>query len=343
MRRGRAIKVGITTGDLNGIGLELFIRTFSKPGIERLCTPVLFGCTKAVSHYKKKLGIDLKVLGIKAPEEAVVGAVNCVNVWQKAVYIEMGKPSKIAGAHALESLAAATEALERGLIDVLVTAPIDKYSIQHDDFHFPGHTEYLECRLMGKSLMFLVSEELKVALATGHIPLAEVAHSIDETVIRDKLDLMSRSLEGDFGCHKPRIAVLSLDPHGGDQGVIGDWDQHCTTPLINTLFDEGRYVFGPYPADGFFGSGMYRNFDAVLAMYHDQGLTPFKTLTFGRGVNFTAGLNRIRTSPDHGTAYDLVGKGTAMTDSYQQAIFTAIDIYNNRQAQTKNSEMASRK
>ena len=325
-----AIKVGITTGDLNGIGLELFIRTFSKPGMETLCTPILFGSTQSVSYYKKVLDSDLKVVGIQAAENAIAGRINCVNIWRNPVNIQMGTASQTAGAYAFKSLQAATQALSHGSVDVLVTAPIDKHSIHSDAFPFPGHTEYLQHELRGKSLMFLVSERLKLAVVTGHIPLSEVTQNINRELIRDAIDMMSRSLTRDFVCHKPKIAVLSLNPHAGDRGLMGDQDQQVIAPVIDDWFDRGTYVFGPYPADSFFGRGMYRDFDGVLAMYHDQGLTPFKTLAFDEGVNFTAGLNRIRTAPDHGTAYDLVGKGVASTHSYEQAIFTAMDIYQNR-------------
>ncbi len=328
-----AIKVGLTTGDLNGIGLELFIRTFSKPGMEKLCTPILFGSTKSVSYYKKVLGNHLNVMGISAAEHAIAGRINCVNVWQKPVNIEMGIASQTAGEYAFKSLQAATRALSRGSIDVLVTAPIDKHSMQHHAFSCPGHTEYLQNELVGESLMFLVSEKLRLAVVTGHIPLSQVTGSITREVLRDKIDIMSRSLIRDFVCDKPKIAVLGLNPHAGERGVLGDQEQEIIAPVIDDRFNRGMYVFGPYPADGFFGSGMYRDFDGVLAMYHDQGLTPFKTLAFDEGVNFTAGLNRIRTAPDHGTAYSLVGKGTASTDSYEQAIFTAMEIYKNRKAE----------
>ena len=333
MRKDRPLRVGITTGDLNGIGLELFIRTFSKSGMETCCTPVLFGSTRSVSYYKKILRTSLSLRGISSPEKAVEGAVNCVNVWRDAVCIEPGKPSSTAGAYALQSLEAATSALLHGQVDVLLTAPIDKHSIQCETFPFPGHTEYLEDRLGGESLMLMISEQIRLALVTGHIPLSEVSHRIDGALVRDKIQIMSRSLTCDFACHKPKIAVLSLNPHAGDQGVIGDQDQKILTPVIQDLFDQGNYVFGPYPADGFFGSATYKHFDGVLALYHDQGLIPFKTLSFGSGVNFTAGLSGIRTSPDHGTAYEWVGKGSAMLDSYQQALFIAIEIYKNRQAQ----------
>ncbi len=342
LRRDGVIKVGVTTGDLNGIGLELFIRTFSKPGMETLCTPILFGSTKSISYYKKVLGSDLKVMGIDTAENAISGRINCVNIWQKPVRIEMGTASRTAGAYAFKSLQAATQALSRGSIDVLVTAPVDKHSIHSDAFSFPGHTEYLQSELAGESLMFLVSERLKLAVVTGHIPLSQVTQSINREAIRDGIGVMSQTLVRDFVCHKPKIAVLSLNPHAGDRGLMGDQDQQIVAPVIDDWFDRGLCVFGPYPADGFFGSGMYRDFDGVLAMYHDQGLIPFKTLAFDEGVNFTAGLNRIRTAPDHGTAYDLVGKGVASTGSYERAIFTAIEIYGNRKMEASDSKSGYR-
>jgi 4-hydroxythreonine-4-phosphate dehydrogenase len=260
----------------------------------------------------------------------VKGKINVLNVWKEGVDINFGQNDENVGKYAIKSFVAATDALKEGLVDVLVTAPINKYNIQSDDFKFPGHTDYLDKELEGNALMLMVQDNLRVGLLTDHIPVNEVAKHLTEKLIIQKLETINKTLKQDFGINKPKIAVLALNPHAGDNGVIGKEDDEIIKPTVKKLFDKGIFAFGPYSADGFFGSGQYEKFDAVIATYHDQGLIPFKTLSFGNGVNYTAGLNKIRTSPDHGTAYEIAGKGVADFTSFKEAVYLAIDIYNSR-------------
>ena len=326
------IIVGISQGDINGIGLEVIIKTFLDPQIFDICTPVLFGSYKTASFHRKALNIeDFSFNQIKDVSEINHKRANIINVYDEDVVIELGKQTETGGKYAFISLEAAAYALAQGKVDVLVTAPINKENIQSPDFKFPGHTEYLDDRFgNGNSLMFLVSDELRVAVATGHIPVTRVAQELSPEKIQKKIQSLYKSLVEDFGIRKPKIAVLGLNPHAGDNGVIGDEEKNIIIPAINKAKEEGMLVYGPYPADGFFGNGAYKNFDAVLAMYHDQGLIPFKTSAFHDGVNFTAGLPVVRTSPDHGTAYDIAGKNLASEESFRKAIYTAIDIYKTR-------------
>lgn len=322
--------IGISTGDVNGIGPEVIIKAFDNPAMLDLCTPVVFGSSKLISYYKKAVCSELPFVGIDNPEQVIPGKLNIVNLWDDTPALAPGKETPEGGRLALSSLSAAVKALKEGQIDALVTAPINKKNIQSDEFHFPGHTEYLAAQLGGDPLMFLVSDSLKVAVATGHISLSQVSNDITAELLEKRICQMEQSLVKDFAVHTPRIAVLGLDPHNGDEGVIGTQDGEVIAPAIAKMFAAGHYVFGPYSADGFFGSGAYRRFDAVLAMYHDQGLIPFKTIAFEDGVNFTAGLSRVRTSPDHGTAYDIAGQGIADESSMRAAIYRAIDIFFNR-------------
>ena len=326
------IIVGISQGDINGIGLEVIIKSLLDPTIFELCTPVLFGSAKTASHYRKALGIeDFSFNPIKEVSEANPKRANVINVYEEDVNLELGKQTADGGKYALLSLEAAAYALAQGKINVLVTAPINKENIQSPDFNFPGHTEYLESKFGdGNSLMFLVSDKLRVAIVTGHIPVTQVAQSLTAEKILNKIKILNNTLVNDFGIIKPKIAVLGLNPHAGDNGVIGDEEKNIILPAINKASEEGIVIFGPYPADGFFGNKTYEKFDAVLAMYHDQGLIPFKTIAFNSGVNFTAGLPIVRTSPDHGTAYDIAGKNKASEASFREAIYTAIDIYKTR-------------
>lgn len=326
------IKVGISVGDLNGIGAEIILKTFQNNLMFDICTPIVFASTKALSYHRKMLNIDINLHGITNIHSAFPNKLNVLNLWKEPVPIEAGKPTMEIGKYAVESFIKATEALKTGEIDVLVTAPFNKETIQNDDFDFPGHTDYLAQELEGKPLMFMVTDDLKVGLVTDHVPLKYVASQITEEKIIEKIKTMHHSLVQDFGLEKPIIAVLGLNPHCGDGGIIGKEEQEVIKPAIEKLKEQNILAFGPYAADSFFGSDNYKKYDAVLAMYHDQGLIPFKTLSFGRGVNFTAGLNKIRTSPDHGTAYEIAGKGLANPDSFKQAIFTAIDIFRNRNA-----------
>ena len=257
---------------------------------------------------------------------------NILNIWNEEVQVEIGKSTKNAGKYAFKSLEFATNALAKETIDVLVTAPINKDNIQSENFHFPGHTEYLESKLKGESLMILMTDEIKIGLITGHIPVSKIAETITPELITNKINSLYQALVQDFAISKPKIAVLGLNPHCGDHGVIGNEDDEIIAPtIVKFQEEEGKLVYGPFAADSFFGSDSYKNFDGILAMYHDQGLAPFKTLSFGEGVNYTAGLNKIRTSPDHGTAYNIAGKGIASISSFKESIFTAIKIYKTRQ------------
>jgi len=332
MEEGK-IKVGITCGDFNGIGLEVIIKTFLDNRMHQVCTPVIYASNKMVSQQRKLLNMnDFQYQTVKNSNEVILRKTNVINCWEEDIPVEFGVETESGGRHALLSIQAALNDLKDGKIDVLVTAPINKHNIQSDEFKFNGHTEYLaEAFGSPEHLMFLVSNELRVAVVAGHIPMKEVSSKISVEKIIGKIKLMYQSLKRDFRIMKPRIAVLGLNPHAGDAGLIGSEEKDIIIPAIKKCFDEGIFVYGPYSADGFFGSAAYNKFDAVLAMYHDQGLIPFKTLSFSTGVNFTAGLPIIRTSPDHGTAYDIAGKGTANEDSFRQAIYTAIDILQNRE------------
>ena len=324
------IVVGISIGDLNGIGIEVILKAFQDKRMLELCTPVLFGATKVVSYHKKALNLEVPVHGITNIDQINPNKINVLNIWKEEVKIDLGKATKESGTYAAKSLEAATNHLKENKVDVLITAPINKENIQSDSFNYPGHTEYLEANLEGKSLMILLTDELRIGLITGHIPIAKVAETITPELIKDKVDTMHESLKRDFGIIKPKIAVLSLNPHCGDNGVIGKEDDEIIKPTVQEIATSGKLVFGPYAADGFFGSKTYKQFDGVLATYHDQGLAPFKALSFGKGVNFTAGLNHVRTSPDHGTGYDIAGKNLANSSSFTEALFTALQVFNCR-------------
>jgi 4-hydroxythreonine-4-phosphate dehydrogenase len=326
------IIVGISQGDINGIGLEVIIKTFLDPQMFELCTPVVFGSNKTASFHRKALNIeDFSFNQVRDLSELNHKRANIINVYEEDALVELGKQTDIGGKYALKSLEAAAYALAQKKVDVLVTAPINKENIQSPDFKFPGHTEYLTEKFgNNNSLMFLVSDNLRVAVVTGHIPVTKVAQELTAEKISEKIRILNKSLISDFAIRKPRIAVLGLNPHAGDNGVIGDEEQRIIIPAIKKATEEDMLVYGPYPADGFFGNGTYKQFDAVLAMYHDQGLIPFKTISFNSGVNFTAGLPIVRTSPDHGTAYDIAGKNVASEESFRKAIYSAIDIYKTR-------------
>ena len=329
------IKVGISIGDLNGIGGEVALKTFEDPRMLDFCTPVIFASNKTITSLKNQFGLRLKFHGIPDASKAIEGKVNVVNVWKDAPEIEFGKPTLEAGKYAIRSLKAAVEALKKGSVDILVTAPINKKTIQSEEFKFPGHTDFLAKELGGESLMFMVTDTLKVGLVTDHVPVKDAPSLITEKRIAEKIGAMEDSLVRDFAVSKPKIAVLGINPHSGDEGVIGREDEEVLKPALRKLVDKGHLVFGPYAADTFFASDNYMNFDGVLACYHDQGLIPFKTLSFGKGVNFTAGLSRVRTSPDHGTAYDIAGKGEASPESFKEAVFMGIRIFRNRTEYTE--------
>lgn len=330
MRKEKKIKIGISIGDLNGIGGELIVKTFSDNRLLEFCTPIVFASTKTMSFLKKHFQSSISFHGIHDASHAVDGKLNVVNVWKQDVNIEFGKETLEAGQYALESLKAAVASIKANEVDVLVTAPINKHNIQSEDFKFPGHTDFLNQELQGDSLMFMVSDTLRVGLLTDHVPVGDVPQHLNEALILKKINLIHHSLKQDFAIRAPKIAVLGVNPHTGDNGVIGSEDDTILRPAIEKIKASGKLIYGPYAADSFFGSNNYQNFDAILATYHDQGLIPFKTLTFGNGVNYTAGLNKVRTSPDHGTAYDIAGKGISNIDSFKEAIFVGIEIYRNR-------------
>ena len=330
IKKAENIIVGISIGDLNGIGSEVVLKTFEDSRMLEFCTPVIFANVKIISAIKKTFESTAAIHGIDTLEQIVIGKINVFNVWREHLELNYGTNDDALGKYAIKSFVSATKALKEGKVDVLVTAPINKYNIQSDDFKFPGHTDYLNQELTGDALMFMVQDNLRVGLLTDHIPVNEVASHLTEQLITQKIETINQSLIQDFSINKPRIAVLGLNPHAGDGGVIGKEDDTLLKPVIKKLFEKGTLVFGPYPADGFFGNSQYEKFDAVIAAYHDQGLIPFKTLSFGNGVNYTAGLDKIRTSPDHGTAFDIAGKGIANHNSFKEAVFLAIDIYNSR-------------
>ena len=330
MNKQDKVIVGISIGDLNGIGSEVVLRTFEDSRVLDFCTPVIFASVKTLSFLKKAYGIDINLQGIDKLSDIIHKKVNVFNVWKEAVEINFGKEEESIGTYAIKSLTAAVTALKNSEIDVLVTAPINKSNVQSESFTFPGHTDYLAQELEGDSLMLLISETLRVGLLTDHVAVKDVPKSITRELIDRKINIIYSTLIQDFGIEKPKIAVLGINPHNGDNGVIGDEDDTVLKPALNNIRNNGKTVFGPYAADSFFGSGNYKNFDVVIAAYHDQGLIPFKTLAFGSGVNFTAGLNKVRTSPDHGTAYDIAGKNIANFESFREAVFSAIKIYKSR-------------
>ncbi len=331
MNRDKII-IGISQGDINGIGYEVIIKALMDPRISEICTPVVYGSPKVAAYHRKALNIDnfslnninkIEELNNKRPS-----IINCVN---EDIRVELGKSTTIAGEASRIALEKAVKDLQDGKIDALVTGPINKHNIQSSEFQFSGHTEYLQYMFKSEEvLMLMISESMKVGVVTGHVPISQLSHLITEEVILDKLRILDSSLITDFGIRKPTIAVLGLNPHAGDQGLLGSEEEEIIIPAIEKIKKENILAFGPSPADGFFGSGNYKKFDGILAMYHDQGLAPFKALAPENGVNFTAGLPIIRTSPAHGTAYDLAGKNEANFESFLNAIYTACDIYKNR-------------
>jgi 4-hydroxythreonine-4-phosphate dehydrogenase len=327
------IKIGISQGDINGISYEVILKTLIDPRIYETCTPIVYGSPKVVAYHRKTLNMGSFSLNtIRTADEAHDKRANIINCLDDNVRVELGKSTTHAGEASLLSLKAAIKDLKEKKIDALVTGPINKNNIQSEKFNFNGHTEFLMEEFGAKeSLMIMVSDVVKVALVTGHIPVSQVASSITIEKILSKLRVLNRSLLIDFGIRRPKIAILALNPHAGDEGLIGKEEIDVIIPAIEKAKQEGLIVAGPYAADGFFGSNNFSKFDAVLAMYHDQGLVPFKTMVFEDGVNFTAGLPIIRTSPAHGTAYDLVGKDEASESSFRQAIYLACDVYKNRQ------------
>lgn len=328
----RKIRVGITHGDINGVGYEVILKTFSDPTMLEFCTPVVYGSPKVAAYHRKAMEIQTSFSIVNSAEEVQDGRVNVVNCIEEELKVELTKPTPEAGKTALAALERALADYREGLFDVLVTAPINKHTIQSDVFHFPGHTEYIEERVGEgqKALMILLKGDFRVALVTGHVPVRDIAGELTKELIMEKMEIFHRSLKKDFGIDNPRIAVFSLNPHAGDNGLLGTEEQEVIIPAMKEMIARGVQCFGPYPADGFMGSGNYTHFDGILAMYHDQGLAPFKALAMDEGVNFTAGLPIVRTSPAHGTAYDIAGKGIASEDSFRQAVYVAMDVFRNR-------------
>ena len=330
--------VGISIGDLNGIGSEIVLKTFEDSRMLEFCTPVIFSSVKLMSFFKKQYNLEVNLHGIDSLDKIAHKKINVLNVWQEHVDINFGKEDKKIGEYAIKSLKTAVSALKEKKIDVLVTAPINKSNIQSETFNFPGHTDYLAQELKGNSLMLLISGDLRVGLLTDHVAVKDVVKNITSEVIEKNINTIHDTLIQDFGIRKPKIAVLGINPHNGDNGVIGNEDDTVLKPSLEILRKNDKLVYGPYAADSFFGSGNYKNFDAIIASYHDQGLIPFKTLAFGKGVNYTAGLNRVRTSPDHGTAYDVAGKNEADFESFKEAVFNAIQIFKKRKEYKKISK-----
>lgn len=336
-------KIGISIGDINGIGPEVIIKALVATKLNKSFIPIIYGSGKHLSKIKATIGFNewqfttIKYANQASPKHTSL--INCLN--QEYFELDFGKPTKEAGRLSFSSLERAVNDLQKGEIDALVTAPINKDTIQSENFKFPGHTEYLANAFGNEEvLMFMVSENLKLGVVTGHIPLGKVRSSITKEAIQKKLALMLHSLKNDFDIAKPKIAVLGLNPHAGENGLLGKEEKEIIEPALEDFKKKGELIFGPYATDGFFATGNYKNFDAVLAMYHDQGLTPFKMLAFEDGVNFTAGMPMVRTSPDHGTAYDIVGKNLASPSSLLNAIYTAIDIVKVRKDKQEIAENA---
>jgi 4-hydroxythreonine-4-phosphate dehydrogenase len=324
--------IGISIGDANGIGLEVIIKTFADARMLEFCTPIIYGSLSVINYHRKTIeGIVFNANQVRDVREAHPNKVNLINCWTETMRITMGEASEEAGKYALISLDAMLNDAREGRLDAIVTAPIDKHSIQSEEFRFPGHTEYLTSAFsLDDSLMFLCGEHFKLGVVTGHIPLSAVSANITEDRIYKKIRLMAQSLKTDFNIRKPKIAVLGLNPHAGDSGLLGSEEADLITPAIERANKSDIMAFGPFSADGYFGAHSYHNFDGTLAMYHDQGLIPFKYANFETGVNFTAGLPVVRTSPDHGTAYGIAGKNEANEQSFREAVYLACDIVKNR-------------
>lgn len=332
-KNDKLVRVGISIGDINGIGPEVVMKALDDQRILQDCIPIIYASSKVLAHHRKNLQLEeFNYQSIRTADDAKTPKIYVVNLWKEEPEIKLGEITETGGKCAFESLEAATQDLASGKIDVLLTAPISKEAMAKTGFKFPGHTEYL-ADLSGQqeALMLMVADNLRVGLVTTHIALNKVAESLSVDKIYQKLKEMETSLKRDFGIRRPKIAVLGLNPHAGENGKMGDEEQNTISPAINKAKNEGLLCFGPFPADGFFGSGALTTYDGVLAMYHDQGLTGFKALSFDRGVNFTAGLPVVRTSPDHGTAFDIAGKDLASANSMRNALYLAVDVYKTRQ------------
>lgn len=334
MENRENLRVGISIGDMNGISPEVIVKTFQDKRMFDQVTPIVYGHVDIIKKTKSNLGLnEFRFSSISDAEDCAKKKFNVLNVWTESIAMQPGELSAEAGHCAYLALKAAVEDLASNKIDVLVTGPINKDLIQSDEFNFPGHTEFLaDMANVEDHLMLLVADELRVGVVTGHVALKEVSSELTKEKILSKIQILHDSLQKDFGINHPKIAVLGLNPHAGDNGLLGDEEKDVIIPAIRSAEEKNMYVYGPFGADGFFGSSGYKSFDGILAMYHDQGLIPFKALAFDTGVNFTAGLPIVRTSPDHGTAYDLAGKGEANPHSMRQAIFAAVDVYKRRKA-----------
>ena len=324
------IKVGFTTGDMNGVGPEILLRSLENNELLSLCTPVIYGSARSLSYTLNHLGFDISFNKISSADKSEEGKINVVDDFKNPPEISFGALNKEVGHAAFESIKMGVKDLKEGKIDVLVTPPINKEAIHSQDFPFMGHTDYIDSEINGSSTMMMVSNDLRIALLTEHIPVAKVTESITPELVENKVKVLSETLMRDFQIERPKIAILSIDPHIGDGGVIAENDKKLIVPAIKKVQDSGVLVYGPFSADSFFGSAEYKKYDLIIAAYHDQGLIPFKTLSFGMGVNYTSGLDKIRTSPDHGTAYSIAGKGVASTDSFLCSIYLAIDVFRRR-------------
>lgn len=333
MNEEKKIKVAITHGDINGVGYEVILKTFGDSRMFDLCTPIVYGSTKVASYHKKLLTSmpqEMQFTSIRDASEAQDRKFNFINLTSEEVKIDLGKSTDVAGRLSRESLNRACADLKAGKVDVLVTAPINKRNIQAPDFDFPGHTEFLSHQFGSSSLMMMVCDRIRIGIMTNHYALKDVPGALTHNLLFDKMMLMNESLKRDFGITRPKIAVLALDPHAGDDGVIGDFDKKVIRPVIDEVQSKGVLAYGPFPSDGFFGSSEFNKFDGVLALYHDQGLIPFKLMSFTEGVNYTAGLPYVRTSPAHGTGYDIAGKDKASEQSFRAAVYLACNILRNR-------------
>ncbi len=331
MAQKRKDIIAITLGDINGVGPEVVIKALSDQRIVNHLTPVIIGSTDVINFYRKRLKIDdFNMHVIQPGQEPHPKRINVVECWSEKVEVNPGEANTAIGELAYQALEKATDLAKTGKVDAIVTGPINKATIQSDEFKFPGHTEYFANKFEGKALMFMISGSLRVAVATGHVSIKDAPALINRELIEKSLKNIKKSLIQDFGIAKPKIAVMGLNPHAGEDGLLGREELDVILPVISNFKENGDLVFGPFPADGFFGTGSYKNYDAVLAMYHDQGLVPFKSLSFGEGVNFSANLSVVRTSPDHGTAYDIAGKNLASASSMREAIYLAHDILGKR-------------
>ena len=324
------IKVGFTTGDMNGVGPEILLRSLENNELLSICTPVIYGAARSLSHTLNHLGFNISFNKVSSADKSEEGKINVVDNFKNPPEISFGALNKGVGYAAFESIKKGVKDLKEGKIDVLVTPPINKEAIHSDDFPFMGHTDYIDSEINGSSTMMMVSNDLRIALLTEHIPVAKVTDLITPELVENKVNALNETLMRDFQIERPKIAILSIDPHVGDGGVIAENDKNLIVPAIKKMQDSGVLVYGPFSADSFFGSAEYKKYDLIIAAYHDQGLIPFKTLTFNTGVNYTSGLDKIRTSPDHGTAYGIAGKGIANEESFLSALYLAVEVYNNR-------------